>query len=147
MEWELTIWIFNFLCVIALLVLNGFQFICLSDLESDQSNPYDTASHVNACVIPEFVIQGTLCVIFLLMGHWVLLLLSVPLTLYHIRLYRGRKHLIDVTEIYRSLNEDKRDRLVKFGFYAVLFFNCLIRIIQAAVEQFEEGSSFESGLF
>ncbi|KAF6168302.1 hypothetical protein GIB67_018142 [Kingdonia uniflora] len=105
------------------------QYTSLADLESDHTNPYDASSSINACVIPEFVIQGALGAFFLLTWHWFLFILSVPITCYHVKLYMNKKHLIDVTEIFRVLDNEKRYRLIKIGFYLVLFFFVLYRLL------------------
>lgn len=35
--------------------------------------------------------------------------------------FMNKKHLIDVTEIFRQLNGEKKQRLIKLGFYLSLF--------------------------
>ncbi|KAH9318753.1 hypothetical protein KI387_020522, partial [Taxus chinensis] len=93
----------------------------LSDLEYDFVNPYDSSSRVNCLVIPEFAIQGGLCLLFLFTGHWFMFLLSVPPVYYHLQLYNSGKHLVDVTEIFNQLNGEKKYRMVKLGYYLTLF--------------------------
>ncbi|XP_010265774.1 PREDICTED: protein cornichon homolog 1 [Nelumbo nucifera] len=133
MAWELLLWLISFFVSIALLALVIYQLICLSDLEFDALNPYDTSSRINLVVIPEFVMQGALCTLFLLTWHWFLFLITVPVTFYHVRLYLRRKHLLDVTEIFRLVNEEKKYRMVKLGFYLVLFFIVIYRLVVVAV--------------
>ncbi|KAL5719609.1 hypothetical protein ACHQM5_012420 [Ranunculus cassubicifolius] len=133
MAWDLILWILTFFAVIALLAIAVYQFICLADLESDHTNPYDSSASINACVVPEFVIQGTLSTVFLLTWHWFLFLISVPISYYHIRLYMDKKHLVDVTEIYRALEAEKKYRLVKLVLYLLLFFIVIYSLVATSV--------------
>eukprot|EP00268_Persea_americana_P047880 TRINITY_DN5019_c0_g1_i17.p1 TRINITY_DN5019_c0_g1~~TRINITY_DN5019_c0_g1_i17.p1 ORF type:complete len:149 (+),score=12.75 TRINITY_DN5019_c0_g1_i17:415-861(+) len=133
MAWEVLLWIFSFFVTIGILALAVYQLICLSDLEFDYINPYDSSSRINAVVIPEFVIQGALCAIYLITWHWFMFLLTAPVTYFHIRLYMQRKHLIDVTEIFRLLNDEKKIRLVKLVFYLTLLFITIYRLVASAV--------------
>ncbi|XP_042496481.1 protein cornichon homolog 1-like [Macadamia integrifolia] len=133
MAWELLLWLISFFVSIALLAVVIYQLICLSDLEFDCINPYDSSSRINAVVIPEFIAQGTLCALYLLTWHWFLFLITAPVMYYHIRLYMRRKHFIDVTEIFRLLNGEKKHRMVKLAFYLLLFFVVIYRLVATAV--------------
>lgn len=62
------------------------QLMCLSDLELDYVNPYDSSSRINAVVIPEFALHGLLSLIFLVSGHWLMFLFCVPTLYYNARL-------------------------------------------------------------
>ncbi|XP_077210023.1 cornichon family protein [Tasmannia lanceolata] len=149
MAWEVLLWLFSFFVVIALLAIAVYQLICLTDLESDYINPYDSSARINAVVMPEIVIQGALSILFLLTWHWFMFLITAPLTYYHIRLYMKRKHLIDVTEIFSLLNGEKKLRLIKLVFYLILFFTVIYRLVAAAVVSFidEDDGPLESGMF
>ncbi|MBA0830623.1 hypothetical protein Goarm_015144 [Gossypium armourianum] len=113
---DLFIWILSFFILIALIVLivyqlddftdvivfvcfahlrmgmdcNSFiillQLMCLADLEFDYINPYDSSSRINSVVLPEFVVQGILCLFYLLTGHWIMALISAPYLYYNVRL-------------------------------------------------------------
>ncbi|XXG64108.1 hypothetical protein AAC387_Pa05g2151 [Persea americana] len=133
MAWEVILWLVSFFISMALIALAFYQLICLSDLEFDYINPYDSASRINAVVIPEFVIQGGVCVLFLITWHWFMFLIMAPVTYFHIRLYLQRKHLIDVTEIFRLLNDEKKIRLVKLVFYLTLLFITIYWLVASAV--------------
>ncbi|KAK9290510.1 hypothetical protein L1049_008680 [Liquidambar formosana] len=133
MAWELILWFIFFIINIALLALNLYQIICLSDLESDYLNPYELASRINAVVLPEFILQGVFSVLFLLKGHWFMFLLTVPITYYHTMLYMNRKHLIDVTEVFSVLSSQKKYRIIKLGFYLFFFTIVIVRIFAAGI--------------
>jgi hypothetical protein len=64
-----------------------YQLICLSDLEFDYINPYDSSSRINAVVIIEYALQGVLCAAFLLTLNWFPFLVMAPVTYYHVKLY------------------------------------------------------------
>ena len=61
--------------------------MCLSDLELDYINPFDSASSINKFVLVEFIIQGSLCAVYLLTGHWLMALINAPMVYYHANLY------------------------------------------------------------
>ncbi|KAJ4829577.1 hypothetical protein Tsubulata_031630 [Turnera subulata] len=129
MAWNLLLWILSLLMTLALLALLFHSLLCLTDLEVDHLNPFEAAARINKWVLPEFVLQGALCTLFLLTGHWIMFLLAVPVTSYHIMLFVKRQHLIDVTEVFRNLNFDKKYRLVKLGFYMVFFMVLIFRFV------------------
>ncbi|KAJ0051658.1 hypothetical protein Pint_00255 [Pistacia integerrima] len=98
--------------------------MCLTDLEVDYINPYDSAARINMLVLPEFATQGILCIIYLITGHWFMFLLSLPYLHYNVGLYRRRQHLVDVTEIYSQLNGEKKQRLFKLCYLIILLVLC-----------------------
>jgi hypothetical protein len=66
--------------------LGGWQLMCLSDLEFDYINPYDSASRINASVVPEIAIHVGLSCVYLIFGYWFMFLINLPLIYYHARL-------------------------------------------------------------
>ncbi|XWS59201.1 hypothetical protein CRYUN_Cryun08bG0101300 [Craigia yunnanensis] len=141
MAWNLIFWVLCFFINIALLASTFYQLLSLSDLEADHLNPFEASTRINSVVLPEFLLQGLLCAIFLLTWHWFMFLLAVPLSAYHLMLYFNRKHLLDVTEIFRDLNIEKRYRFVKLGIYLVLFTVVLFRLVLSAFNSLhDEGS-------
>ncbi|XP_075522876.1 protein cornichon homolog 4-like [Primulina tabacum] len=131
-------WLLFFFVVVALLVMLVFQLMCLADLEFDYINPYDSASRINSVVLPEFITQGVLCVLFLVTGHWVMCFLCLPYLYYNVRLYVRRQHLVDVTEIFNLLSWEKKQRLFKLGYIILLLFTCLFWMIYNALEDDEQ---------
>ncbi|CAK9135966.1 unnamed protein product [Ilex paraguariensis] len=79
-------WLAFFFVLVALLIVVLYQLMCLTDLEFDYVNPYDSASRINRVVLPEFIMQGVLCILCLVTGHWFMSLLSVPYLYYNARL-------------------------------------------------------------
>ncbi|KAJ7522069.1 hypothetical protein O6H91_19G082000 [Diphasiastrum complanatum] len=134
MAWELLLWLWSMSLVGALLAILVYQLICLSDLEFDYINPYDTSSRINNWIIPEYAIHGGLSVIYLFSGYWLMFLLNLPLLGYHTKLYMIKQHKLDVTEIFSVLNHEKKLRFIKLGFYLVLLLVVVFRVVVSAVE-------------
>jgi len=133
MAFELFLWLLSFFAVVSLLGVLVYQLMCLSDLEFDYINPFDSSSRINSFIVPEFAIHGALGCVFLLTGHWLLFLLNVPLIYYHTNLYLKKEHLLDVTEIFNQLNREKKYRMIKLAFYLLLFFIVIYKLVLAAV--------------
>ncbi|CAN7050421.1 unnamed protein product [Brassica oleracea var. botrytis] len=112
---------------LALVASVFYQVICLTDLEADYLNPFETSTRINRLILPEFILQGSLCVLFLITWHWVFFLVALPVTCYHAMLYKERRHLIDVTEVFRGISFEKKLRFTKLGFYIFLFIMVVFR--------------------
>lgn len=124
-------WFLVFIFLISLLGILSYQLqlMCLTDLEGDYINPYDSAARINMLVFPEFFTQGTLCILFLITGHWCMFLLSLPYLYFNVRLYRRRQHLVDVTEIYSQLTWEKQLRLYKLFYLIILLILCIFWLL------------------
>lgn len=94
-------------------------------------NPFESSSRINAVVVPEFILHGVLCGLLLLTGHWIMFLFTLPIACYNASLFLKRQHLIDVTEVFRFLSAEKKYRIIKLGFYLVLFVLVIIRVLSA----------------
>ncbi|XP_020275481.1 probable protein cornichon homolog 2 isoform X2 [Asparagus officinalis] len=103
--------------------------MCLADLEFDYINPYDSASRINSVILPEFALQGVLCLQFLLCGHWLMFLFCVPVIYCNWKMYEKRQYLVDVTEIFNQLNREKKRRLIKLIYNVILLFLSLFWMI------------------
>ncbi|KAK2990937.1 hypothetical protein RJ640_015936 [Escallonia rubra] len=110
------------------------QLMCLADLELDYINPYDTASRINNVVLPEFVTQGILCALHLISGHWFTFLLCLPCLYYNVKVYSQRRHQVDVTEIFNHLPWEKKQRLLKLSFHAILLMMSIFWMIWSVVD-------------
>ncbi|MED6221385.1 hypothetical protein PIB30_054089 [Stylosanthes scabra] len=129
MGWKLFFWlVICFPTSIALLATTFYQVLILSDLESDYINPFDASSRINYFVLPEYIVQGALCVLCLFTGHWLMFFLTLPVTCYHIMRYVKREHLIDVTEVFRGLNAERKFRLAKLVMYLILLIVVIFRL-------------------
>uniref|UniRef100_A0A6N2NJG5 Uncharacterized protein n=1 Tax=Salix viminalis TaxID=40686 RepID=A0A6N2NJG5_SALVM len=52
-----------------------------------------------------------------------------------------RQHLIDVTEVFRNLNADKKRRMIKLGVYMIFFIICVFRFVLNSVYNYPDFSS------
>ena len=75
--------------------------------------------------------------LLLVNGFWFALLLNAPLVLWHINKFidsDGRlvknNYTYDATEIFRSMPEKKQECFIKMGFYLMMFFYYLYRILR-----------------
>ncbi|KVI12054.1 protein cornichon homolog 1-like [Cynara cardunculus var. scolymus] len=133
MAWEVILWVIFFIMNTALIASNLYQIVCLTDLEADYMNPYDSSSRINAVIIPEMVLHGVCCALFLVTGHWFMFLLTLPIAIYSTMLYSKKRHLIDVTEVFRFIDAEKKYRIAKLAFYLILFVLVIIRMVIAIV--------------
>ncbi|KAK4352951.1 hypothetical protein RND71_028469 [Anisodus tanguticus] len=117
---DLLSWLFSFFLLVAVLGTILYQLMCLADLEYDYVNPYDSATQINRGVLPEFALQGALCFLHLVTGHWLMFLICLPYLYYNIKVYTDRCHLVDVTEIFNQLPWEKKIRLYKLGYLVIL---------------------------
>lgn len=131
MAWDLILWLIALVSNITLLALLIYQIICLSDLEADYINPYESSSNINSVVWVEFILQGAFCALFLLTGHWFMFIVTMPVACYHVRLFLRREHLVDVTEIFRMLSVEKKFRIIKLATYLFFFFLVIVRLVIA----------------
>ncbi|PIA53651.1 hypothetical protein AQUCO_00900314v1 [Aquilegia coerulea] len=129
MPWELVLLFIFSIVLMALLVCTIHQYFSLEELENDMINTYQLAARINPIVAQEFVVQGVLCALFLLTRHWFLFLMSAPITYYHLKLYMKGKHLLDITEVFNLLKDEKQYRKVKFFFYLALLVTVMIRLV------------------
>jgi len=53
-------------------------------------------------------------------------------------LYKERRYLIDVTEVFRGISFEKKLRYTKLGFYVFLFIMVVFRLTLSAVYSFTE---------
>ncbi|XP_031102621.1 protein cornichon homolog 1 isoform X1 [Ipomoea triloba] len=131
MAWEPILWLIFFLLNIALIALILYQIVCLSDLEADYMNPYESSSRINNVILKEYVLQGVFCILFLVTGHWFLFLLTVLPTYYNLKKFLSRQHLIDVTEVFRAIDFEKKLRIAKLAFYLIFFIVVIVRFSNA----------------
>ncbi|OIW09820.1 hypothetical protein TanjilG_32258 [Lupinus angustifolius] len=135
---DLFAWLISFFILIALLVILIYQLMCLADLEFDYINPYDSSSRINKVVLPEFITQGVLCFFYLVTGHWIMSLFCAPYLYYNVRLYRQGKHLVDVTEIFNLLPQEKKQRLIKLFYLVFLLFLSIFWMIYTSLDDHDD---------
>ncbi|CDO56543.1 similar to Saccharomyces cerevisiae YGL054C ERV14 Protein localized to COPII-coated vesicles [Geotrichum candidum] len=110
-----------------------FFTILYSDLESDYINPIDLCNKLNKYILPEAAIQGFLTIIFLLNGFWWSFLVTAPVMAFNARKIQLNTHLLDATEIFRTLGKHKKESYIKLGYHLLFFFFFLYCMIVALV--------------
>ncbi|KAJ6262297.1 ER-derived vesicles protein ERV14 [Drechslerella dactyloides] len=104
-----------------------------SDLECDYINPIDLCNRLNSYIIPEAAVHGFLTALFLINGYWLAVLLNLPLLAFNVKKVLDNAHLLDATEIFRTLNKHKKESFIKLGFHLVMFFFYLYSMIVALI--------------
>lgn len=104
-----------------------------SDLESDYINPIELCNKLNPWFIPEASVHIFLSALFLVNGFWFVFLLNLPLLAYNVNKFLSKNHLLDATEIFRTLSRHKKESFLKLAFHLVMFFFYLYRMIMALV--------------
>ncbi|RPB27435.1 cornichon [Terfezia boudieri ATCC MYA-4762] len=115
------------------LFLQVFFTIMYSDLECDYINPIDLCNRLNTYILPEAAVHAFLSLLFLINGYWMAFVLNLPLLAYNIKKFLDNAHLLDATEIFRTLNKHKKESFVKLGFHLVMFFFYLYSMIVALI--------------
>ncbi|RPB04919.1 cornichon [Choiromyces venosus 120613-1] len=111
-------------------VLVRFRY---SDLECDYINPIDLCNRLNTYIVPEAAVHAFLTALFLINGYWLALLLNLPLVVFNVKKILDNAHLLDATEIFRTLNKHKKESFIKLGFHLVMFFFYLYSMIVALI--------------
>ncbi|CAO3636500.1 unnamed protein product [Mucor hiemalis] len=78
-------------------------------------------------------LQAFVFIIFLVTGHWLPMLINLPVLALNAQKVMNNAHMYDATEIFRTLSKHKKESLFKLGFYACCFFYYLYRMIVALI--------------
>ncbi|PWN33527.1 putative ERV14 [Meira miltonrushii] len=132
-------WLFLFAVLLsaALLFTMVFYIIMFSDLECDYINPIDLCNKLNQFTLPEMAAHAVLTVFFLLSGQWLAFILNAPLVAFNVNKVMNKNHMLDATEIFRTLSLHKKECFYKLGFYLISFFYYLYRMILALIADTE----------
>ncbi|KAG7894073.1 hypothetical protein KL906_001442 [Ogataea polymorpha] len=115
------------------LFLQVFFTIMYSDLECDYINPIELCNKLNNYIVPEAAVHAVLTALFLVNGYWFTFLLNLPILAYNSNKIYNKNHLLDATEIFRTLSKHKKESFVKLGFHLLMFFYYLYRMIAALI--------------
>ena len=129
----LFLWILAFLVLGAVMGINLYALICLSDLQADLINPHDCAGRINKLVMPEIIAHAAAAGLMLLCGSWSMVLVNGPLIAWHVRQIGRNQHLADVTEIFNVLDREKKIRGWKVVFFSVVFIITTYRLVEEVV--------------
>ncbi|KAG2203616.1 cornichon [Mucor mucedo] len=130
---SITLFLTSVVLAAILLFLMVFFVIMFSDLECDYINPIDLCNKLNQFVLPEMGLQAFLFFIFLVTGHWLQMLINLPILFINVRKVMNNTHMYDATEIFRTLSKHKKESFIKLGFYAITFFFYLYCMIVALI--------------
>ncbi|ORX87178.1 cornichon [Basidiobolus meristosporus CBS 931.73] len=112
-----------------------FYAIMLSDLECDYINPIDLCNRLNQFILPEYIGQYVMAIVFLFSGNWTALIINLPVVAFNTMQLTNSRHMYDATEIFRTLPAHKKETFLKMGFYLLCFFYYLYRMILGLVEE------------
>ncbi|ELU11223.1 hypothetical protein CAPTEDRAFT_227547 [Capitella teleta] len=118
-----------------LLFLAVYYIITLSDLECDYINATTCCSRLNKWIIPEIVCHVIEVFLLLISFHWIIFLLTIPMTawiIYHyVKTPSGNIGVYDAAEIHNRqlLKSFMKEAMVKLGHHLVFFFIFLYSMI------------------
>ncbi|KAH3668099.1 hypothetical protein OGAPHI_001853 [Ogataea philodendri] len=115
------------------LFLQVFFTIMYSDLECDYINPIELCNKLNNYIVPEAAVHAGLTALFLINGYWFTFLLNLPILAFNANKIYNKNHLLDATEIFRTLSKHKKESFIKLGFHLLMFFYYLYRMIAALI--------------
>jgi len=128
------VWVLALTCVGALIFLTVFALISFADLESDYINPIDLCRRLNQFVVPEYATHAAVTVMFLCTGCFLEFVLNLTLICWHVRCFLLKKHFLDATTIFSTMNYDRKVLLAKLAFYMASFFFYLYRLVYELVQ-------------
>ncbi|DBA90400.1 TPA: hypothetical protein ACH3X1_003674 [Trebouxia sp. C0004] len=136
---NLLVWLLAFLMQAGLLGIVMYSLISLSDLENDFVNPHDSSAALNKWVPVEYILNAVLAVFLLVTGKWIAASIHICISLYNLRIYLQREHIVDVTEIFRQLPKQKMMRMIKlviflFSFVLIIY-RCASALHNASTKQ------------
>lgn len=141
MDLDVALFVYSFFAGAFLLFLTVYFIITLSDLECDYINARQCCSKLNKFVIPEMVIHASMCVGFLFTWHYIMFLITLPVTAWNSKkalgIRPGSLGYYDPAEIHNrgQLKSYLKETMIKLGYHLVSFFILLYCMIAALVSQ------------
>ncbi|KAJ4460373.1 putative protein cornichon [Paratrimastix pyriformis] len=134
---EIFVTVISFIGSIALIFNQIYLLVALGDLSSDIMGPIDFCQGLEPFVIPEYIVQGVITLLYLAGHYWIGFLINVPLAYYHFNMWftkRGQKRF-DYTRIRRTevIQHENKLAYLKLGFYLVLFLLNLYWLVMSLV--------------
>jgi len=133
MTGEAWLYLFSVIVNAVNLFMQVFFTIMYSDLECDYINPIDLCNKLNMYIVPEMGVHVFLTLLFLMNGYWLALFLNIPLVAWNVNKVLNGHHMLDATEIFRTLNRHKKESFIKLGFHLIMFFFYLYAMIVALI--------------
>ena len=69
----------------------------------------------------EYILNGVLAIFMLVTGKWIAAAIHISISLWNLRTYLQRDHVVDVTEIFRQLPKQKMMRMIKLVIFLFSF--------------------------
>lgn len=130
-------WLYLLAILLAAVLLFGtvYFIIMFSDLESDYINPIDLCNGLNNLVIPEHATHASLTFLFLISTQWLAVIINLPLVVFNILKITQKRHIYDATEIFRTVDKNKKEVYFKLAFYLLSFFYYLYGFIASLIAE------------
>ncbi|ODV91746.1 hypothetical protein CANCADRAFT_329 [Tortispora caseinolytica NRRL Y-17796] len=128
------LYVFALVLNTASLFIQVFFTVMYSDLETDFINPIDLCNRLNPYMVPTAVVNYILTAVFLFTGNWLSVIFMLPVILWDANKMYKNNHILDATEIFRTLNRHKNESFAKLGYHLVMFFYFLYRMIMALID-------------
>ncbi|ETV64609.1 hypothetical protein H257_18518 [Aphanomyces astaci] len=124
-----------FLLILALTFTNGYWLITLDELELDHLNPADVCKRLNRLVAPEVIAHGVLILASLVGFAPGMLVLNLPLALWHGRKYLRNENHLDPTDIlrFKNLKATRHEAIAKILFYGLQIIYAMFWMVSAIV--------------
>ena len=97
------------------------QLISLSDLENDNTNPFDCADQINRFVLPEYAGQAALTLVLLASRNWLVAAVQVGVSAYLVHLYLRKRVYLHAADAFKQLPSFKKTRTWVFGIQCACF--------------------------
>ncbi|KAI9579790.1 protein cornichon homolog 4 [Glossina fuscipes] len=124
----------------AILLLLIYYVLNLADLECDYINAQECCARLNFWVIPKFGSHLILCGLLLVDGHWLLLLINIPMVFwlgYELHKQpRDSLGIYDPVDIHSRglLKVHLRNTMIYLGYYFIMFFIALYYMMAALLK-------------
>eukprot|EP01096_Ripella_sp_DP13-Kostka_P013909 TRINITY_DN6147_c0_g1_i1.p1 TRINITY_DN6147_c0_g1~~TRINITY_DN6147_c0_g1_i1.p1 ORF type:complete len:149 (-),score=73.15 TRINITY_DN6147_c0_g1_i1:4-450(-) len=117
-----------------------FVVILLIDVETDYAHPSDACKKLNPIMLPEYIIHFLITFLLVLHGNYLEFFINLPLVVYHIHRLVSKTYRLDATQIVTNMKITKRISFIKIGFYLLVLFNFMIRLVLTIVATIESRS-------
>lgn len=132
---EVVFWSTVFLGTAALLFCSVYALILYSDLTVDHINPIELCALVNKLVLPEYIGHALLALLILLRGFFIPAMLNIPLAVFHFYRYKEKRHLLDNTSIFNTVDKERSISQYKLGYHLIMFFIYLYFFILTLIQE------------
>lgn len=83
----------------------------------------------------EYILNAVLAAFLLVCGKWIAAAIHICISLWNLRTYFQRDHIVDVTEIFRQLPKQKMMRMIKLVIFLFAFVLIIYRYARVPLPQ------------